>query len=326
MTTVPAKPMGNEVDPFNVPHPANRPSVSARSQPVGAPVQVVDGQVVCGCVCGCGNPSDLPWSEKVSPTAARLLRCSGCLDSLHSPGASGRTVLLIDAVDPLEAEWDKIAARESEADSRAAAKEAWATRLPEKWARPLDAEPDQEPAVLDRLNRLRTHTGRHGLSLMAVGPYGTGKSWVAYSYARLAVEQDLLWPSEIVMGTEAEILEPLAYAPFAEVTSQLKALLNPKHKMFVIDDIGKMARYPNDDQRRRIFGTVINWIDEHCAALVMTTNLTLGPEGELARYVGAVAYERIRVMVGGDVVFREQAKRAELTAQWESEYRASRPE
>jgi DNA replication protein DnaC len=272
-------------------------------------------------------------SKVTSAAAATLLRCASCMSQGHlalgvkagtvptptkkrpAPPVAVRTLNVRSEEDR---ELDRMAAREAHAMRRAEAKARWDASLPEKFRRPLDDV--QERAVQDRLERLRTGRGSHQTSLLTYGPYGSGKTWVGYSYARLAVEKNLLWPSEIVHGTEAEIMEPLAFASRWEMADRLKKFLNPRMKMLMIDDVGNMGRWPDVDTRHATYASVINWMWENNRALILTTNQRPGEGGELSQWIGTAAYERLRNMVGKDVVLRVGDKRAALTAQWEREY------
>lgn len=291
----------------------------------------------CPCSCGCGNDTTLLASKVTSAAAARMLRCVPCAKAGHlsMPVVAGKVALdpaaaakaaVVPTVRPMaiydaeDAELDRVAAREAQEARRAAAKVAFEASLPEKFRRPLD--PEQEPAVEDRLRRLASGRGGHQLSLLTYGPYGSGKTWVGYSYARCAVERNLLWPQEIVHGTEAEIMEPLVFAPKWEVADRMKALLNPRVKMMLLDDVGNMGRWPDVASRHATYASVVNWCWENNRALILTTNKDLGEGESLEAWIGVAAYERVRNMIGRDPVFRVGNERAARTAAWEREYQA----
>lgn len=291
----------------------------------------------CPCSCGCGNDTTLLASKVTSATAARMLRCVACAKAGHlglpvvadkvalsavAAGKAGLTpkVRPMAIYDAEDAELDRIAARDAEAMRRAAAKVAFEASLPEKFRRPLDAV--QEPAVEDRLRRLASGRGGHQLSLLTYGPYGSGKTWVGYSYARCAVERNLLWPQQIKHGTEAEIMEPLVFAPKWEVADRMKALLNPQMRMILIDDVGNMGRWPDVATRHATYASVVNWCWENNRALILTTNKDMGQGESLEEWIGVAAYERVRNMVGRDPVFRVGNQRATMQAKWEAEYQA----
>lgn len=290
----------------------------------------------CPCSCECGNATTLLASKVTSAAAAKMLRCPDCAAQGHlslpakaeakpvpeaaAKAAPTKVVRPMRITDAEDAELDRIAAREAERMRRADAKAKFEASLPEKFRRPLDEV--QEKAVEDRLRRLADRRGRgdHQLSLHTYGPYGSGKTWVGYSYARCAVERDLLWPSEIVHGTEAEIMEPLVFAARWEIADRMKKFLNLRMKMLLIDDVGNMGRWPDVETRHATYASVVNWCWENNRALIMTTNLDLGPGESLEAWIGVAAYERWRNMIGRDPVFRVGNKRAELTAKWEAEY------
>lgn len=329
------------VDPFAAPATPVAPR-----RPVSGPVPVGSSafapgdesgvMFACPCSCECGKDTTVAASKVTSAAAARMLRCPACIRAGHlglaakkdtAPVADGAArkrpkpqVRVVSVYDEDDAELDRMAAREALAMRWAEATAKFEKSLPEKFRRPLD--PVQEQAVEDRLKRLEDPQGRgdHQLSLHTYGPYGSGKTWVGYSYLRCAVERRLVWPSEIVHGTEAEIMEPLVFAARWEIADRMKKFLNPRMKMLLIDDVGNMGRWPDVETRHATYASVVNWCWENNRALIMTTNLDLGPGESLERWIGVAAYERWRNMIGRDPVFRVGNKRAELTAKWEAEY------
>lgn len=313
------------VDPFASPCPAliRKPSARAGVGEQDGPVEML----ACQCSCSCSSATTVPASRATSAATRRLVRCAACQSAKHPLAALARPATTVPAAAPSrvrvavsaeDAALDRQVAAEQAREQRATAYAAFEETLPAKFRRPLDAV--QERAVDDRLRRLATGRGTHGLSLLTYGVYGSGKTWTAYSYMRLAVQRGLLWPAEVRHGTEGEIMEPLVYAAKWEVADRLKALLNPRLKMLLIDDVGNMGRWPDVATRHATYAAVVNWLWENDKALVISTNLDLGAGNALEAWIGVAAYERVRSMIGRDPVFRDTEKRATLTAQWEREY------
>lgn len=235
-------------------------------------------------------------------------------------------------VDPEDEASNKEIAQRLAIERRETAITRWLDRLPERWKLPYDEGEELVPQVEERLERLRSGK-THGSSLICIGPFGSGKTWVAYTYARAAVDRWVLWPQEIRVGTEAEIMEPIALASPWEVAEKSNELLKHSLKMLIIDDVGALGTYKNRDNRFATWTKVVNWMYEHNRTLVLTTNKTLGleagtPPAEhedlLVRWIGPTAYERLKHMVGAEQVFRDENKRSEMASRWEAEYQAMR--
>lgn len=304
--------------------------------------------VPCPCVCNCGNRTDMTYATLASPDSARHLRCKSCGEQLHlgsrwtperSTGAEigsadrvatgGRTgnsfvVRAQPVTDPEEDAWNREIEERLANERRDQARDRWLERLPARWRKPYNDGEELAPEVEERLARFQSGQGGHGTSLMCIGTFGGGKTWVAYTYARAAVDRHLLWPQEITIGTEADIMEPLALASPWELTERSQELLKPTMKLLIIDDVGALGTYKNHENRFATWTKVVNWAYEHNRALVLTTNKTLGEGGELEQWIGPTAYERLKHMVGEHQVFRDDNKRAEMTALWEAEYQKVR--
>jgi DNA replication protein DnaC len=338
-----------DADPFGA-SPVPR-STTARTQPTTAPASApveASSFVPCPCSCGCGNLTNKTYSEVESLSAAKHLRCESCGKAFHfgprwitdEPASnvtetasadkvvtgerSGETFVIRERViDPLDAEWERQVARQLEQERRDAARDRWLQGLPERWQLPYDDGEELVPEVEERLARLKDgRAADHGTSLLCIGPFGSGKTWVAYTYARAAVDRWLLWPQQIRIGTEAEIVEPIAAASPWEVEAKMKELLKPTLRMLVIDDVGAFSTYRTPEARWAAFGKIIDWMYAHKRTVVITTNFTLGVGGELDKWIGTRPYERLKSMVGQHQVFRDEDKRSEMTLQWEAEYQA----
>lgn len=189
--------------------------------------------------------------------------------------------------------------------------EQWTRRVDPRWA---EARSD-DPKILDRINRLVTREGLHKTSLVCAGLYGVGKTWAAYAYAAQAIKAGALTPDQIVDVSEASIAN-IANAGF-ETEKRLKTLLHPRHKFFLIDDVGQAA-FQNEEPRMAVWYEVINHIYSKQLTLVITTNLSLRPardasgnlavdpvtqrqitQSPLEIWLGPAAFDRLRHIVGG---------------------------
>jgi len=333
------------VDPFAAPAgyaPARtpaRPRVQSafRSAPAGGEF------ALCPCLDGhdgeCGTPTTMLASKVSSRAAARLLRCATCLTDGHRPGkpapasADEKSAVAIVTARTEALDADALEDARIDAEIRAEAdKRKWGKALtdfqaaiPAVFAKDLKRN-DLAPQVNDRIARLKAGRGEHQLSLLCYGPYGSGKTWVAYSYPRTAVADALLWPSQIIAGTEAEIMEPLWTGSFQTMQEHEARLFSPRVRMILVDDVGNMGRYSQSAskdpaaERHRLWTRLVNHCYANQMALIITTNLNPGERESLQQYIGVTAYERLRNMVGRDPVFRDKNRRPQQAAQWEAEY------
>lgn len=330
-------------DPFAAATPSRHPQTQAR--PSAQSTEKVAGEKFpCPCACNCNNLTAMDSTEVASASAAKFLRCASCAQAQHfgtrwnpqptplvssvapqdevKMGTRTNTPIAIRhrGVDEEQEAWQREAAQQLEQERRDAARDRWMQRMPERWRLPYEKVDEVE----ERLARLKKRESV-GTSLICFGPFGSGKTWVAHTYARAAVDQWLLWPSEILIGTEGDIVEPIANAGF-RIADEMAKLLKPNLKMLIIDDVGQMSTYRTAEDRWAAFGKVVDWMYAHRRTLVITTNLELGKGGELEKWMGAAAYERLKSMAGARQVFRDEDKRSEMTARWEADYAAMRNE
>jgi DNA replication protein DnaC len=320
-------------DPFAAPGRSAAPRPSPPPVPASQPAgleQVDEARFACPCDCGCGNDTPLAASLARGSAAAARMRCPQCTRAGHVPvenaavAAATRRVRVFEPQqeDPVFVERDRQILREEAEQRRAQASQAWRDSLPEKFR---DAGQETlHPQVAERLERVRSGQGRHATSMLCVGPYGAGKTWLAYAYASRLVDEGHLLPQQIVHGTEVTVLEPIAYAPYGQVNDRTRALLNRRVRMILLDDVGRMAFYPRQEVQHGLFARIVNFAYEHNLILAMTTTLALGENGKLEEWIGSTAYERLRYMAGRAVVVDTATRRADVTAQAEREYVESR--
>lgn len=336
-------------DPF-ARHPAA--SAAAPTAPANPSTPGATGEMYpCPCVCQCGNDTSMPLAkvtEGSMAAAVRRLRCEPCVKAGHLTNppttatpqarpASAPTrdigehdiatrgtrtgtpiVLRTSTTTDQEAEWDRQAAIQAEQARRDAAEQKWMRSLGERWSRPLDK--DLLPEVEDRLARLSDSRGVHGSSLLVVGPAGRGKTWVGYTYARTAVARRLLWPQEIQHGSEGDLMEPIVFGQFSDRARKTSELLNKRTRMLFIDDVGSYS-FPKPDDRWSLYTRIVDWAYADHRTLILTTNLSLGADSELERWIGVRAYGRLKSMIGPQPIFMVDAdKRDEMTKIWEAEY------
>lgn len=323
--TVPGPSVGVD-DPFSEPAPASNPDPGTVTTVPG-----LDG-TVCACACGCVNLTGLPGTRSV--VLARHARCSQCkapghaaryatettvsdLDAgdvtmvdqgssldrnadAYEPNSNGnssagvsRPITELVPVDPVDAALDAAILAQQQTDIEVAARERWRALLPEKFR---DATTDH-PAVAERIRRWKQ--GHPGLaSLVALGPVGEGKTWLAVSYANAALDEHLLTPGEILYGTEAELLASAANSSFGEVERLFRQLTSRRYRMIIIDDVGR-GTWLRDDMRPKVFSLVLDAAYRDNRVIVLTTNLT--PK-ELGEYIGEGAIDRLRALTNREAV------------------------
>jgi DNA replication protein DnaC len=323
-------------DPFAAPTRSSQVRPSGPTRPAVqdaadvTPMPATDARFPCPCPCGCGNETTLAAATARGSAAAARMRCPACTRQGHVPTVNaavadvGRRVQVFEPQpeDPLFVERDRQILHEEAEQRQAQASQAWRASLPEKFRAAGDEPP--HPQITERLERMRSGQGRHATSMLCVGPYGSGKTWLAYAYASRLVDEGHLLPQQIVHGTEVTVLEPIAYAPYGQVNDRTRALLNRRVRMILLDDVGRMAFYPRQDVQHGLFARIVNFAYENNLILAMTTTLALGENGKLEEWIGSTAYERLRYMAGRAVVVDTATRRADVTAQAEREYAESR--
>lgn len=181
------------------------------------------------------------------------------------------------------------------------------------------------PQVLDRVERHEKGEGLHKTSLILHGnELGRGKTWTAFAYINKLVSLGRLLPGQIFFGTEASTTSRIANSGF-ERPQEMKELRNPKYKVYFIDDVG-LGSYFRPEYKEEIWYELIDHIYKFNLTLVITTNLDMGVEKELSRWIGRRAYDRLRTLVGDDGVLQlvGDNKRDIILQNDESKYRKSR--
>ena len=296
----------------------------------------------CRCACGCTNPSDVQAGTVVAMTALGYIRCRSCFDAGHTKTPAGtprpltasqqqftgartgkQIVVTKPHVDDDDARHDARIAAELAQRRWDEAAARWMDQVPERFRAPID-EP-LEPQITDILGRLAAKDGSHYLSMLSLGPFGSGKTWMAYVLARRVVEQRLIWPAKIRIVKERALLEPLVTGDQWDRHKVLGKMLDKDRlAMLVIDDVGTY-KGGKDDDRISAYTEIVDWFYMHNLPLVMTSNLPLGPKGgDFAKAIGGAAWDRLKNMLGPHgVLFRdEEAQRGKYAQQWEEEFKA----
>jgi DNA replication protein DnaC len=182
---------------------------------------------------------------------------------------------------------------------------AWQRSLPEKFQNAST----EHSAVQERLSRIGK--GQMGVAGMVIlGSPGYGKTYLSIAYANQAIREGYVSPSEVLFGTESELLASAANSGFGDVEKQLRRVTAKKTKFLIIDDVGR-GTWLNEAMRPKVFSLVLDKFWSENRVLVITSNL---PPAELAEYIGEGAMDRLRSLAGNSsVVLDTESKRAQIT-------------
>lgn len=182
---------------------------------------------------------------------------------------------------------------------------AWQASLPEKFQ---NAETENK-AVLERLNRLKNK--QNGVASMVIlGAPGYGKTYLSIAYANSAIRAGFFKPSEVMFGTEAELLASAANSGFGDVEKMLGRVIAKRVKFLILDDVGR-GTWLNEAMRPKVFSLVLDKFWSQNRVVVFTSNL---PPGELAEYIGEGAMDRLRSLAGNSsVILDTESKRKQIT-------------
>lgn len=153
------------------------------------------------------------------------------------------------------------------------------------------------PLIHDRVNRLATNQGKHKTSMILHGDLGVGKTWTAHAFINLAIEAGAVTPGQIAMGDETSLLGKIAPSGY-DRPALLEDLLNPKYKIYFIDEVGR-GYFSNDLSRTNLWTALVDHVYTHQLSLVMTTNKYL-TDNSLGAWMGAAAFDRLKALVGKD--------------------------
>ncbi|MGV8845803.1 hypothetical protein [Tessaracoccus sp.] len=294
------------------------------------------------CPCSCGHkgaatpPPTVLINRFATSTAVRdTIRCEACIGHGTPPSSGGpnRTAARIKVQEHHESP-DQI--RDNNAAQVETNKLNYAKSL-KKWEDEVGkryrwAETD-DVAVLGGVARLQQGVSI-GTSLLLVGPFGSGKSWRAYAYARAAITKGIFKPEQVRVGNEKKMLSDISTAGLFGDNSgpdQLRKLLDPGIRMYLVDDVGVQTTYPNRIKRHSLWEALLDRVysvddgtalsQDTATTLILTTNknpapylvdnkgnvavnpVTGDPEpGELREWVGEVAFSKIAALMGNPTI------------------------
>ena len=277
-------------------------------------IPVPEGNYPCICPCKCGSDSLISKSMSVILSYhARCRKCSGQKHMKENPIISLEKsdalekrgfITIKHAKSEAEVRDERRAYDEVQKEIREVQLERWLNTLPEKFR---SAHTDN-PKVLDRLKLIED--GKMGVaSLIAFGPPGVGKTWLGIAYANTVINAGYLKPSEVIFGSEADLLASAANAPYAEVGKAFHKLTSGNYKMIVIDDVGR-APWLREDMRPKVWSLVLDSLYADNRMVVITTNLTTE---DLSTHIGAGAMDRLRSMTGYKLIVLKDEKRKQIT-------------
>lgn len=272
------------------------------------------GFFACVCPCQCGTPSTVPAS--LTTVLARYARCASCAVPIHMEAnplpkiataiEDGGPITRVHQVTKEEGDANRAAQAEVRQDIWDIQWAKWNASLPEKF----QGAHTEHPQILERLTRIGTgKTGRGVASAVAIGNTGVGKTYLAVAYANQAIKSGYFKPSEVLFGSEAELLSSAANAPYADVEKAFTRLTSKRYKMIIVDDVGR-GTYLRDDMRPKIWSLILDSLYSDNRVVVITTNL---PSKNLAEYIGEGAMDRLRAMVGYGVILLDEPQRRKIT-------------
>ena len=268
----------------------------------------------CLCPCGCGAESIV--STKLSAVLSRHARCLKCGESEHikfnpivnkdATTTFSPTITLLHEATEKEVEEARKANDEIRKEIYETQWARWESSLPEKFR---GAHSDHS-MVTKRLARLKEK--KNGVASLAIfGTTGVGKTYLSISYANAAIKAGYFKPSEVLFGSESELLSAAANAPFADVETAFRRLTSGRFKMIIIDDVGRGA-YLRDDMRPKIWSLILDKFYSENRVIVITSNLD---NTRLSEHIGEGAMDRLRAMVGYDSIILKEPQRRKVTGE-----------
>lgn len=268
----------------------------------------------CVCPCACGLASTV--SGNLPSALSHYARCKKCSVSKHmkenpiisKPAGDELERLGIISVTHKKSETelrsDREAHDEVQKDIYDVQFARWLESIPEKFR----SAHSKHVGVDERLKLLSE--GKMGVaSMISQGATGMGKTYLAVAYANAVIKAGFLKPSEVIFGSEADLLASAANAPYAEVEKSFKLLTSGRYKMIIIDDVGR-APWLREDMRPKVWSLIMDALYAHNRMVVVTTNLN---KEALEAHMGTGAYDRLRAMVGYKTIVLEDPKRRQVT-------------
>lgn len=265
----------------------------------------------CACPCLCGRDSTVPNIGGVA--LGKHARCLECGLEAHiiknpiyaAPGDYKRNITELYEPSDYEKDLAKRIAGEVKGDIWEQQWAAWQRSLPEKFK---NAE-TEHAQVKERLKRIAAK--QNGVAgLVVLGAPGFGKTFLSIAYANAAIKAGYFKPTEVLFGSESELLAGAANSSFGEVEKAIQRVVSPKIKMIIIDDVGR-GTWLNEAMRPKVFSLVLDKFWSENRVVVLTSNLNPAALGE---YIGDGAMDRLRSLAGGaSVVLDTESKRKKIT-------------
>lgn len=135
----------------------------------------------------------------------------------------------------------------------------------------------------------RLHT-----SIMLGGFSGRGKTWTSYAYMHELIRAGSVTPQQIVTLAESR-LATIANSGY-ERPAKMRELLDKKHQVFFVDEVGRGA-FRNEVDRSSIWFELMDHIYSNQLCLILTTNL---PNKDVPTWFGGATTDRLRSLIGND--------------------------
>lgn len=129
-----------------------------------------------------------------------------------------------------------------------------------------------EPKIQRRIKEFTEGGSRFNSSIVLSGDLGVGKTWRAYGYAERLIRENVLQQANIIEGTEISVLGSIATSGFRK-SDKMNELLDPRHKFFLIDEVGR-TNFPNISAQHEVWYELVNHIYMNDLTLVISTNLS----------------------------------------------------
>lgn len=250
----------------------------------------IGNHVKCTCQCTCSNPSEITTVNMSNSARARFaapsVHCSEC----RKLGHDGVPNLNEDA--QLHAQ--SLEHAKEQAHTKALTQ--WYARVPKKFH---NADVSKDEFVLDRIERFRNGIPS---GFIVSGSYGTGKTWMAYGFLNTLINRDIVHPSEVLFGSENQLLGIISMGTFSEQEEARKRLMNPKYKIVYIDDVGQ-GNFRSLKDAHSIWNQCVDGIWSSDRVLIVSTNYSLSaqevPQGaqsqpsQFEQWIGGAAMDRM---------------------------------
>lgn len=180
-----------------------------------------------------------------------------------------------------------------------------------------DAKLDDERMPAKNKEFITTHVerwnapaeARRHTSMVLSGFSGRGKTWTSYAYMHELIRSSHVTPQQIVTLAESR-LATIANSGF-ERPAKMRELLDKKHQVFFVDEVGRGA-FRNEVDRSSIWFELMDHIYTNQLCLILTTNL---PSKDIPEWFGGATTDRLRSLIGNDgylAFVEEQNMRQEL--------------